>query len=44
MKFNKKQMRVLNKIAREWYAQKFNDLDLLEQDEVYGYAERNWLV
>lgn len=44
MKLSRKDMRVLNKIAREQYGCKFNDLDILEQDEVFLYAEANWLV
>ena len=44
MKFNKKQMKALNKIAREWYGCKFDNLDILDQDEVYFYAEGNWLL
>lgn len=44
MKLNKKQMRALNKVAREWHGCRFNELDILDQDEVYIYAKGNWLL
>jgi len=44
MKLSKKQKNALNKVAREWHGCKFDDLDILDQDEVYCYAEMNWLL
>ena len=42
--YSKEEMKVLNKVAKDFYGCKFNDLDFEEQDEIYCYAEDNGLL
>lgn len=42
--YSKEEMKVLNKIAKDWHGCKFNDLDFEEQDTIYCYAEDNGLL
>ena len=42
--YSAEEMKVLNKIAKDWYGCKFKDLNSEEQDEVYCYAEDNNLL
>lgn len=36
-----KEMKVLNKIANEWFGCDYDNLDYEEQDQIYCYAEEN---
>ena len=42
--YSKEDMKVLNRIAKDWHSCKFNDLDFEEQDAIYCYAEDNGLL
>lgn len=42
--YTAKEMKVLDKIAKEWFGCKFNSLDYEDQDEVYCYAADNELL
>ena len=42
--YSKEEMKVLNKIAKDFFGCKFKDLDFEEQDEIYCYAEDNGLL
>ena len=42
--YSKEEMKVLNKIAKDWHGCNFNDLDLEEQDMIYCYAEDHDLL
>ena len=41
---DKEEMKVLNKVAKDLYGCKFNELDFEDQDEIYCYAEDNGLL
>lgn len=42
--YSKEEMKVLNKVAKDLYGCKFNELDFEDQDEIYCYAEDNGLL
>lgn len=42
--YSKREMKVLNKIAKEWFGCEFNDLDFEDQDEIYCYAADREMV
>ena len=42
--YSKDELKVLNKIAKDWHGCKFSDLDFDEQDEIYCYVEENELL
>lgn len=39
--YSNEEMKVLNKIAKEWFGCKFEELNFEEQDQIYCYAEEN---
>lgn len=39
--YTKKEMEVLNKVARDWFGCDFDDLDFEDQDQIYCYAEEH---
>ncbi len=41
--YTKEEMKVLNKIAKDWFGCNFTDLGFKEQDQIYCYAEENYL-
>ncbi len=42
--YTNEEMKVLNKIAKDWFGCEFNSLGFEDQDAIYCYAEENDLL